>query len=230
MSRAGAALRLAIAKLAGGEDGIAQRALDAALGWSELLVPPGAPDEGDAVMSLQGGETALVAFSHRAAVWRWTDRAELVCRVEPAMNVVQRALELDAAGLALDPSGDGGGGVVLPRTALAAVAGGSAHRAADAGDNLALRLAVDAARSQESGLAHEALREGLVHGRVLVPARPPAAGAGGEDRDVLRFPTDPATGEPILVAFSDREALGRAASDGRRRGRDDRGRRCPHRH
>ena len=40
-------------------------------------------------------------------------------------------------------------------------------------------------------------------------ARPPAPGAGDDERDVLRLPTDPVTGEPVLVAFSDREALGR---------------------
>ncbi|MDP8943380.1 MAG: SseB family protein [Actinomycetota bacterium] len=203
---ANAVLRLAIAKLASGGNGIAQRALDAALGWSELLIPTGAPAQGDPVISLRGGEIALVAFSHRAAVWRWIDQAELVCRVEPAMRVVGRALERDVAGIALDPSGDGNGGVIVPRTALAAVAEGSAQQSAEAGDNLALRLAVDAARSQESALAHEALREALLNGRALVPARPTAA--GGEDHDRLRFPTDPVTGEPVLVAFSDREALG----------------------
>jgi hypothetical protein len=194
-----AVLRLALESLRAAPSGVAQRAIDAALGWSALVVPTS--DRGDPVVRREGSDRlAVVAFSDERATESWPTARGLPLRRDPALRVVWRALGVRFEGILLDP-GDGSPGVVLPRADLRSVVAGRPRQEVEAGDDLALRLAVDAMRAGPTDLGRDALAEALAHGSLLVPASG-ADESGGRQATI-------ATHEGALFAFTDREAARR---------------------
>lgn len=204
---AGAVLGLATAALQEAPSGVAQHAIEAALGWSPLFVPASAQGEGDAVVhNTETGARTAVAFTREVESADWGGYRNLVGRRVPAARQVWRGLGIGFEGLLLDPA-EGYAGILLPRAALRAVAGGRPQQEVREGDNLALRLAVDSRWSADAALVRDALREALAHGGVLVPIVAGESARAGRPY-VLRSSPD-GDGPDVLYAFSDREALSR---------------------
>lgn len=73
-------------------------------------------------------------------------------------------------------------------------------------DNPTLRIILDVVRQgSEDDRSQRALHEALLWSTPLVPAKR-AEGAGDDDYDIA-FPRDDDTGEAVLAAFSDEDAL-----------------------
>jgi len=75
-------------------------------------------------------------------------------------------------------------------------------------ENPALRVILDVAREGENARVQRALHQALAWSMVLVPAKLADDGRDpNEDGYSITFPSDPETGQPVLAAFSDQEAL-----------------------
>ncbi|MBO0684935.1 MAG: SseB family protein, partial [Candidatus Dormibacteraeota bacterium] len=201
-----AVLKLALESLRDQPTGFAQHAIDAALGWSALFIPTSRSGEGDPVVTnSETGRMTVVAFTHERQLAAWGAHQDLVWRSDPAMRTVWRALRVDFDGILLDPDQQNAG-VLLPRAGLRAVARDRPQEEIEAGDNFALRIAVEAMRTRPGDLAREAMREALVNGGLLVPVANQAGDGTGESHDFRSAPEQPAS-ERALHVFSDRQAL-----------------------
>lgn len=210
-SEVSAVLKLALESLREQPTGFAQRAIDAALGWSKLLIPTTRTGEGDPVVtSRETDRRTVVAFTDERQLAAWGAHQGLVWRSDPAMRTVWRALAVAFDGILLDPD-EQNAGVLLPRAGLRAVAGGRPLEEIEAGDNYALRIAAEALRTRPAELGREALRESVIHGGLLVPVAAREEGGTGESYVFRSAPELPA-GERVLYAFSDRLALKEAPS------------------
>jgi hypothetical protein len=206
---AGAVLRLALDVLSRGPSAAAEGAVEAALSWSTLLVP--ARDEGEAILrNRETGRAAVVAFTGDRTLQAWAAReGGTAWRREPAIAVAWRALSAGLEGVLVDP-GAGNAGVLLSRGGLRAAVAGRPEREIAAGDNVALRLAAELVQAGDQGPAREAMAEALARGGVLIPV----LNGGGQDGDdyALPPPLEGESGERVLFAFTDREALAGATA------------------